>query len=152
MEPPRGSRAVSSTLAPGNSADFHLIGTHSKDGHLSGAPKFLDVYGVAIKDCPSNTGGYGRPGHLRQCGAAHRFENDRMRPIRFRSLNGAKQLRALGDGVVVCKQDLGVNPQLARRLLGGTGLLNLIIVVVGHQGDEKLQFAHVGEIPCYRSL
>src|ERR1019366_10156702 len=57
-------------------------------------------------------------------------------------LDTGQQLLALHDAVVASIDDLEVNAQSARGVLGSGGLLNLVIVVVVGQREQEAQLFH----------
>jgi hypothetical protein len=67
-------------------------------------------------------------------------------------LNGSQYLRALRDGVVFREEDLGVDAQLATSVFCGVRLLDLVIVIVGHQGNEEFEFSHARKFPGWNEL
>ena len=55
-------------------------------------------------------------------------------------LNGAEKLSALGDGVVIGVDDLVVDAEFGGGDIGGIGLLQLVVVLFGHESDQKFEF------------
>ena len=69
-------------------------------------------------------------------------------------LNSFQELRALRDGVVVGKNNLGIDAETCGRLLCRRGLFKLVIVFPSHQGNEQTYpFHHTtlrgGNVACW---
>jgi hypothetical protein len=69
-------------------------------------------------------------GNLRQSGAADRFEYDSVRPHVCSGLNGLEDLGALSYRAILRKQYFSLDTELARGLIRGTRLFDLVIVIM----------------------
>ena len=79
---------------------------------------------------------------MRQSGAADGLKDNGVGAVGFLGLDGFEELGALGDGVIVRVNHPELDAEFASRFFGGLCLLDLIIVVVGREGNEKAQFLH----------
>jgi hypothetical protein len=82
--------------------------------------------------------------HLRMSRRTGRFKDNRVRALRGSRLNAGEQLLALFDAVAAGENDLKIDAQFSRSLLGDRGLLHLIIVVGVRQREQKAQLFHAG--------
>src|SRR5690242_16016990 len=121
-----------------------MIRGNDKNGSFGGPAKLGNVIGVAIENSPADAGGGCGAGNLGQGGSADRLKNDSVGAVRFFGLNSFQELRALRDGVVVRVNHLELDAELAGSRFGRLRLLDLIIVVVGRERNEKAQFFHSG--------
>src|SRR5690348_6639568 len=141
-------REQRSDLAALNAADFEMVRCDDKNRSGGGLAKLCDINGVAIENGPADPGGGRSAGNLGQGGTADRFKNNGLGAMRFFGLNGFQKLGALGDGVVVRVNHLELDAEFAGSGFGRLRLLDLVIVVVGCERNEKTQFFHSDTRPC----
>src|SRR5579859_5765477 len=136
------ARQQRSELAPLNAANLDVIGTDGENRGAGDPAEVFDVIGIAIENGPTDIGSGGRASHLGQGGAADGLENDGTGPVRGRRLNGAEDLGALVDGVVIGVDNVGGDAHFIGGLFGGLSLLHLIIVVVSGERNENSHLCH----------
>src|ERR1700693_4781671 len=125
-----------------NAADFSMVGAYSEDGNAAGFAEFGNVFDVAIQHHPADAGGGRGASHLRQRGSAHGFENDSVRLRVGSRLNDIQNLLTLGDGIIVSVDDLNIDAEASGGCFSVRSLLDLIVVVVGRQRNQKLKLFH----------
>src|SRR5215467_12458100 len=125
-----------------------MVGGDDEDGSFGGLTKLDDVIGVAIENRPADSRRRRRTGNLGQGGAADGFKDNGARAMLFFSLDSLQELRALSNGIVVGVNDLEFDAKLAGSSLGRLRLLDLVIVVVGRERNEKTQFLHFETRPA----
>ena len=123
-------------------ANFEMVGAHSENGGGRRLAHFWNVAGIAIQHGPSDTDGCGRAGDLGQSCATDGLKNNGVRPLILGNLNGFQDLGALGNRVIIRINDLDFRPQFAGHLLRGLCLFDLVIVVIGRKGNQKVQLFH----------
>jgi len=121
-----------------------MVGGDAEKGSGGDFAQFRNVAGVAVEDSPSDTGRSGSAGNLGQGGTTDRLKDDGVRAVVVGRLDGFEDLGALGDGVIIGIEDLDFRAQIAGHQLGGLGLFDLVIVVVGGKRNENAQLFHGG--------
>jgi len=103
-----------------------------------------EVVSLSIQNHPSDACAHRCPGDLRKAGRPRRFKHNRIGSPLGSRLNNLQQLLALINRIVIGINDLQLRAQLARRVFSGCGLLNLVIIVVGGEGQQYPELLHRG--------
>jgi hypothetical protein len=129
-------------LASLDASNFDVVGSEAKDGSSGSLAQVADVGGVAIQYCPSDAGANRSLGHLRQCSAAHRLEDDGAGAGSRSCLNSLENLGALIDGVVIGENNLNFHAEFAAGGIGRLRLFDLVVVIAGRKRDQEFWFRH----------
>src|SRR5690242_12110216 len=114
-----------------------MIGRDNENGGFGRLAKLGDVIGVAIENSPTDPSRGRRASNLGKGGAADGLKNNGVGAMLFFGLNSLQKLCALSDSIVIRVNYLKLDTKSARGRFRGLRLLDLVIVVVGCERNEK---------------